>query len=220
MTTPLPLPSGIKFEEYIFRPVRPRDVSRMVGRRTEAADFGTPYHTLSAATVWLEDEQYDEMEAWLADVTDGGGLFLAYDVFRPRPRAYGLEPLSGTRHGGGAFDGTATLTTVTSAREVVVSNLPTSFAINRMARIGFRRSALVRSLHSVSETVVAANGVATVKFRYGLDPMFVPSGTTVDFEKPACVMMLDPNFDPPKAWNGRRVSFTAEEVFFSEPPEE
>lgn len=219
MPTPLALPASIGFEEFDLSPVRTRDASAMEGRRTETADSVTPYWKLSASTQYLEDAPYDEMDTWLTEASDGGQCFLAYDIFRPRPRAYGSSPLSGTKHGGGAFDGTATLDTVTSPREVVISGLPSTFAINRGARIGFRRSALIRSLHTVVEAVTAVAGVATVKIRYGLDAMFVPTGTAVDLEKPACVMQLDPGFSAPKAWSGRRVSFSANEVFFSEPPE-
>ncbi len=217
MAAPYLLPASIGFEEYQLAPVRTKDVSAMEGRRTETADSGTPWWKLSATTQpLLDDALYDEMDAWLMDVVDGGGCFLAYDVFRPRPRAYGDLPLSGTRAGGGAFDGTATLQTVTNTRQVTVSGLPAGFIINRGCNIGFRRSPLVRSLHMVTEAVTAnGSGVAVVKFRFGLDPLFVPAGTTVDFEKPSCVMGLDPEFSAPKAWSSRRVSFSAQEVFYS-----
>lgn len=216
MPDPFSLPAGIGFVEYDLTPVRTKDVAMMEGRRSEEAESGTPYWTLAATTGDLTEERYDEFQAWLMDVSDGGGSFLAYDVFRPRPRAYGDQPLSGTRAGGGAFDGTATLDAVTNARQVTVSGLPAGFIINRGCNIGFHRSSLVRSLHIVTEDVAAnGSGIAVVKFRYGLDPLFVPTGTTVDFEKPACVMTLDPGIATPKAWRSRRVSINAQEVFFS-----
>lgn len=216
MAAPLSLPSSIGFTEYDLSPVRTKDMAMMEGRRSEEAESGTPYWTLSATTGHLENSQYDELQAWLMDVSDGGGCFLAYDVFRPRPRAYGDVPLSGMRAGGGAFDGTATLDARTNARQATVSGLPAGFVINRGCNIGFRRSSLIRSLHVVTKAVTAnASGVAVVEFRYGLDAMFVPTGTTVDFEKPACVMTLDPGFATPKAWGSRRVSINAQEAFFS-----
>lgn len=216
MVTPLLLPEAIGFEEFDLAPVRTRDTAAMEGRRTETAESGTPYWRLRASTQYLEDEPYDEMDAWLMDASDGGQCFLAHDIFRPRPRAYGDVPLTGTRAGGGAFDGTAILDTVTSARQVTISGLPEGFVINRGCNIGFRRSAAVRSLHRVTEAAAADSlGVAVVKFRFGLDPLFVPTGTVVDFEKPACVMQMDPDFTAPKGWSSRRVTFNAIEVFFS-----
>lgn len=190
-------------------------MASMEGRRTETADSVTPYWTLRASTTLLQFRAYDDMSAFLMEASDGGQCFLAFDIFRPRPSAYD-KPLSGTRAIGGAFNGTATLVSVQSARQVMVSGLPAGFIINRGCNVGFRRSSLVRSLHRVTEDVTAgSDGIAVLKFRYGLDALFVPAGTTVDFEKPCCVMQLDAGYSSSKQGISGKFSFTAQEAFYS-----
>lgn len=214
MADPLSLPST-GFEEFELTPINTRDTAMMEDRRTETAGFGTPYHTLSVQTQYLDDDEYDDVDTFFMEASQAGACFLAHDVFRPRPRAYGNTPLSGTKAGGGAFDGTAAVSAV-AAYQATVTGLPDGFQINRGARIGFRMSALVRSLHLVTEAVTAdASGVAVVKFKFALDTQNFTTSATVDFEKPSIPMMLDPGFSAPKAWSGRKASFSATEVFFS-----
>ena len=136
--------------------------------------------------------------------------------YRPRPRAYGSSPLSGTKAGGGAFDGSAVLQDVTSSTEIVVSGLPAGFAFNRGCLIEVNKSASVRSLHRVTADATAnGSGVATVFIDLPLNTsVFTSANSTIQLEKPSCLMMVDPGWSVPKAWSAREASFTATEVFF------
>lgn len=208
---------ALDFTEFDMRPVNTRVANTMLDRATETADFGTPYWRLfNAQSNHLEPDQIDEAEAFLTAASKGGNVFVCHDVFRPRPRAYGSTPLSGTKAGGGAFDGSAELTTVTSSTEIVVSGLPAGFALNRGCLVEVNKSSTVRSLHRVMADATAnGSGVVTLNIDFPLDTgVFTTANSTIQFEKPSCLMMVDPGWSVPKAWSARVASFSATEVFF------
>jgi hypothetical protein len=201
-----------------FDPVRPRDTDRMEGRRTEAQSFGTPYWVARYASRPLLREEYGIMDAFMMQAGDDGETFLAYDAFRPRPVAHdnGL-PLSGTRAGGGAFNGQAVLQSITNSRTIVVSGLPAAFKLSVGDYVEIRKSLWERSLHRIMAPATAnGSGVVTLSIKYGLDTGIFTTGNTVHFEKPSCTMQIDPgSYDGKKSWANRSPSFSATEVFFS-----
>jgi hypothetical protein len=139
-------------------------------------------------------------------------------VFRQRPIAHDDgSPLSGTRAGGGAFDGTATLQSITDSRTVVVSGLPASFQFRAGDYVEFAGSASVVSLHRIQEDAQAdALGVVTLSIKYSLDLQHFTTASVVNFEKASCLMQIDPgSYSGPKSWADRKPSFSATEVFFS-----
>lgn len=208
---------ALPFVEFDMRPINTRFGNTMLDRATETADFGTPYWRLySARTGWLTDAQIDEADAFFTQASKGGNVFVCHDYSRPRPRAYGSSPLSGTKAGGGAFDGSAVLQTVTSSTEIVVSGLPAAFAFNRGCLIEVNKSSTVRSLHRVMADAAAnGSGVATLSIDFPLNTsVFTAGNSTIQLEKPSCLMMVDPGWSVPKAWSAREASFSATEVFF------
>ncbi|MCY0146140.1 hypothetical protein OEG84_25050 [Hoeflea sp. G2-23] len=210
----LPFPA-LSFEHFDMRQVNTRLNNTMLGRKTETADFGTPYWRVSAATGFLSDEKIDEADAFFTEASKGGNVFACYDYYRPRPRAYGDTPLGGTKAAGGAFDGSAILSTGTDSRTIVVSGLPDSFALNRGCLVEVNKSSSVRSLHRVMADATAnGSGVVTLTIDFPLDTTVFTSGnSTIQLEKPSCLMMLDPGWSMPKAWSDRVASFSATEVF-------
>ncbi len=213
--TVLPFPD-LQFQQFDMRQVNTRLNNTMLGRKTETADFGTPYWRLySAQSIHLEPDQIDEADAFFTEASKGGNVFVCHDAYRPRPRAYGDIPLSGTKAGGGAFTGAAVLTTVTDSRTIVVSGLPASFALNRGCLIEVNKSSSVRSLHRVMADATAnGSGVVTLTIDFPLNTTVFTSGnSTIQLEKPSCLMMLDPGWSMPKAWSDRVASFSATEVF-------
>ncbi|WP_420406907.1 hypothetical protein [Hoeflea sp.] len=212
----LALPA-LRFVEFDMQPVNARVRSAMLGRATESADFGTPYWRLNAAqTNALTDAEIDEADAFFTEASKGGNVFACHDYYRQRPRAYGSDPLSGVKAGGGAFDGSAELTTVTDSRTIVVSGLPDSFEVNRGCLVEVNKSSTVRSLHMVMADATAnGSGVVTLTIDFPLNTtVFTAANSTVQFEKPSCLMMLDEGWSLPKARGSRRASFSAVEVFF------
>jgi hypothetical protein len=213
--TVLPFPD-LPFEAFDLEPVSTQEVSPMEGRATETADFDTPYWRLtSARTPKLNNGELDIVDAFFMRAALGSTVFECHDVYRPRPRAYGASPLSGTRAGGGAFDGTATLSAVTDSRTIVVSSLPAEFAFELGAMVEIRRSSTVRSLHRIMEAATAnESGVVTLSILFPLDTqVFTTANSIVNFERPSCLMKLDPGASAPKARADRRARFSAREIF-------
>ncbi|KRD56476.1 hypothetical protein [Ensifer sp. Root278] len=222
MPDPVPLPKftdGRKdWAECRFDPIQPRNSDQMEGRRTESQTFGTPYWVASYVTRPLLRPEFGVMDAFMMQLDDNGQTFLAHDVFRPRPLAHdtGL-PLSGTKAGGGAFNGDAVLQAITNPTTIVVSGLPAGFRLSAGDYAEIRKSQLVRSLHRIIAPATAnGSGVATLTIRYGLDTGVFNTTCTVHFEKPSCTMQIDPgSYDGKKSWANRSPSFTATEVFYS-----
>lgn len=217
MTDPINLPD-IGWREVIFDPIRPRDTNRMEGRRTEAQTFGTPYWIAQYKASLLGFEDFGKLDAFIMSAGDDGETFLGYDVFRPRPIAMNTgAPLSGVKAGGGAFNGTAVLTTITDSRTVIVGGLPAGFVLSQGDYIEFRMSPLVRSLHRIMAAATATGaGVVTLKIKYGLDTQHFTTAAVVNFEKAACVMQIDPgSFSGVKSKRYGDLPFSATEVFFS-----
>ena len=205
-----------------FDPIVPRDVDRMEGRRTEAQTFGTPWWKASYGAPWLSERDFGIMDAFMMQAGDGGEVFRAYDVFRMRPIAWtearGNVPLSGIRAGGaGAFDGTATLSSITNRRQILVTGLPAEFQFRAGDYVEVVKSASLISLHRIMEDVKAGlAGTVSLKIKYGLDTTIFAGAAKVNFEKPSCLMQIDPgSYSGPKAWSSRNPSFSAQEVFFS-----
>lgn len=221
MPTVIALPDILGWTSVSFDPIVPRATDRMEGRRTEAQLSRTSWWTGTWSAPFLEEIDMGKMDAFMMMAGDSGEVFRAYDAFRPRPIAWaiahGNTPLAGTRAGGGAFDGTATLDTITNSRQVFVTGLPSNFQFRAGDYVEFAMSATLISLHRLIEDAQAGpDGTVTLKFRYGLDTEHFNPAATVNFEKPSCLMQIDPgSYRGPKAWSARNPSFSAQEVFFS-----
>ncbi|MHB2265655.1 hypothetical protein [Aliihoeflea sp. PC F10.4] len=205
----------IGWEDVRFDPVQPRNASRMEGRRTEAQTFGTPYWVASYGATFLKPHQYGLMDAFMMRAGDGQEVFRAHDPLRPRPVHY-ILPLSGTRAGGGAFDGTATITART-ATSLTISGLPAAFRFRAGDYVEVRKSASLISLHRIMADATAnGSGVVTLSIRYPLDLQTFTLPLTANFEKASCLMQIDAgSYQGQKSWSSRSPSFTAMEVFYS-----
>jgi hypothetical protein len=214
MADPISLPN-IGWRECVFDPVDPSNTNRMEGRRTETQFFGTPYWTANYQATWLDRDKFGEMDAF---VMRGREIFLGYDAFRPRPIAMDTGvPLSGTKAGGGAFNGDAFLQAITGTTQLNVGGLPAAFVFSYGDYVELRMSSLKRSLHRiVSPAISDAGGFVTLEVRYPIDRDHFTSSATVHFEKPSCTMQIDPgSYSGAKSWDNREPSFTATEVFVS-----
>ncbi|MCJ8053896.1 hypothetical protein MUU55_11400 [Shinella curvata] len=192
----------------------------MERRRSEIMSSMTPYWRASFKTVPLEEVEYGRFDAFVMESGPRGSPFIGYDLSRPRPIAHDEgKPLSGTKAGGGAFDGRAVLDTITDSRNVVVSGLPAGFKLSAGDYVEFRMTLLTRSLHRITADATAnSSGVVSLRIMFGLDTQNFNTAAVVDFEKPATVMMIDPgSVQAPKSWGDRSGSFSATEVFIYEP---
>lgn len=215
----LDLPSIRGWKDGAFDPIRPARSNQMRGRRTERLLQGAPYWTASFQSVHLTYEDFGLMDAFRMQM-DGGGVFRAYDPMRARPIAHDKhdgQPLSGTKAGGGAFSGSATLVEIISPTKVRVGGLPAGFRLSIGDYLCLAMATLVVSLHRITAPAVAeSGGVVTLDILHPLDTQHFTTASVVHFEKPFCLMQVDPSsWDMGKPVSGERpVSFSAQEVFF------
>ncbi|RVE84775.1 hypothetical protein [Sinorhizobium meliloti] len=217
MPDPILLPT-LPWRDCQFDPINPTDVSMMEGRRSEEQAAGTPFWKAQYTTNWMTPAFYGLFDAFVMKSSSRGAPFLGYDLFRPRPIAHNNgKPLSGTKAGGGAFNGGAVLQSITNSRTIVVSGLPAGFKLSSGDYVELRKSVLIRSLHRIVENATAnTSGVVTLSIMFGLDTQHFTTSATVHLEKPSCVMSIDPgSVAAPKSWAGREASFSATEMFFS-----
>lgn len=190
----------------------------MEGRLSEEQAAGTPFWKVQYTTNWMTPAFYGLFDAFVMKSSSRGASFIGYDLFRPRPIAHNNgKPLSGTKAGGGAFNGDAVLQSITSSAAIVVAGLPAGFKLSPGDYVELRMSQLVRSLHRIVENATAnASGVVSLSIMFGLDTQHFTTAASVHFEKPSCVMTIDPgSVAAPKSWAGREASFSATEMFFS-----
>ncbi|MCO5966083.1 hypothetical protein [Sinorhizobium meliloti] len=217
MADPIPLPM-LPWRDCQFDAINPTDVSMMEGRLSEEQAAGTPFWKAQYTTNWMTPAFYGLFDAFVMKSSSRGASFIGYDLFRPRPIAHNNgKPLSGTKAGGGAFNGDAVLQSITSSAAIVVAGLPAGFKLSPGDYVELRMSQLVRSLHRIVENATAnAKGVVSLSIMFGLDTQHFTTAASVHFEKPSCVMTIDPgSVAAPKSWAGREASFSATEMFFS-----
>ncbi|AEG06837.1 hypothetical protein [Sinorhizobium meliloti] len=217
MADPIPLPM-LPWRDCQFDAINPTDVSMMEGRLSEEQAAGTPFWKAQYTTNWMTPAFYGLFDAFVMKSSSRGASFIGYDLFRPRPIAHNNgKPLSGTKAGGGAFNGDAVLQSITSSAAIVVAGLPAGFKLSPGDYVELRMSQLVRSLHRIVENATAnASGVVSLSIMFGLDTQHFTTAASVHFEKPSCVMTIDPgSVAAPKSWAGREASFSATEMFFS-----
>lgn len=170
-----------------------------------------------ATVVMHVKSMFGLFDAFIMKADARGKPLLAHDVFRPRPIAMDTgAPLSGTKAGGGPFNGDVFFQAV-SANTLYLGGLPAGFIFTAGDYVEVRASVLKRSLHRIIEpTVSDANGFATVEIMYPLDTQNFNATCTGHLETPSCLMMIDPgSVTAPKSWGSREGSFSATEIFFS-----
>lgn len=213
MATIIDLPCGVGLTSTRFDPIRSRKTARMEGRRTEEDVSPEFYWVASYSTPTKSLRHFGELDDF-AMAIDSGAFFRAFDTTRPRPVKYINGALSGTKAAGGAFDGTASLQSITDSRTIVVSGLPAAWQLRVGDYIELRQSPEVVSLHRVAEDVASnASGVATIKIRFALPPGIFSAGATVNFEKPSFLAKTDPgSFNAMRRREDRSISFSAQEM--------
>jgi hypothetical protein len=136
------------------------DTSRTAGGEVNFQEkIGGTLWALALTTKPLGERDYSAVHAWYQSFRGGAYSFKAYDVRRCWPLAYGPAVLALTRFGGGAFDGTCSVTAA-GGSAVSLSSLPANYQITTGDYLSFPwrgRQQLVKFLQSVN-----ANGAGVV----------------------------------------------------------
>ena len=127
------------------------------------------------------DAEMRAVEAWVASLRGGIKTFIGSDLRRLTPAAYPSGVTALTRHGGGAFDGSATSFSLSGDRATLTLNgLPSTLAITAGDFIDFRWTtggAARRHLVQALESVTASAGVAAFDVDPAVHSVVPTSGT-------------------------------------------
>ena len=123
ITYPRSLPSFLTSGEVDLRLNKGTTGALMRGGGVQTVQHAQPFWDLAWNTPPLTKAQKAELTAWWESLRGGLKTFLAYDPSTGYPVAYASEAavLALTRYGGGSFDGSFALTTV-SANELRAAN--------------------------------------------------------------------------------------------------
>lgn len=190
------------FTDCEFKLVRGDVINRTYRGQVQTMELADPYWTIKATTNFLDKVKRAQWQAWANSLKGSIKTFYAYDPEKTYPLAYGRAVLSLLRHGGGAFDGSATLTGSTFDT-LSLSNLPDNYQFVEGDHISIAITGAKLSLHEVIEAVTGdASGVATVT----VEPPIVGAPTLAagaQLIKASCEMVMTPNtFSAPAAGSG------------------
>lgn len=214
MATIIDVPCGVGLTSPRFDPVRPQNVARMEGRFTERDVFATAYWVADYVSPTTRLAHIGELDAFFMAIEDGA-FARCFDMTRPRPLEYLKGALSGVRAGGGAFDGTATLSAIVNSRTLTITGLPANWQLRAGDYLEVRQSPTVLSLHRVAaDAKASAGGLVSVQIRFALDLQNFTTAAIVNFEKPSFLGQIDPgSYQAARRRGDRGVSFSVQEVF-------
>lgn len=195
-------PFGVR--SCVFEPREMQARSGTRGGLLQVVSLGPTVWQMRYELVVQTEDQAAEWEAWLLSMRGGLKLFKAWHPLRRYARNYPSGYGALTRHGGGAFDGTATLTAVGGSLDTLtLSTLPSTFQFKVGDMVSFPYTSTSQSLHQVVEAATASGGVATI----AVEPTVragVTTGVTATVDKPWCHAVLDPGAKVEWEGPGRR----------------
>jgi hypothetical protein len=162
----------------------------------------------------LTNLQLVEWRAWWVSLRGGIMPIYGYDPKLPYPVRYPGGVSSLTRAGGGAFDGTATITAI-ATRSITLGTLPAGFILTAGDKIGLIHGTR-RSLHMIVESVTAnGSGVATVSVEPKIPTTIFSTSSTANLVRPVCRMMVvADSWSNPTDIDAEPISFAAEQQGF------
>lgn len=176
-------PRQLPFSGSIFGPGSDLSLRRGDARNQDGAgmleviELADPLWQLRIVTKPLRPTIRAQWKAFLLSLQGGIQLFYGYHPILQYPIAYGVGVLGLTRNGGGAFDGTATLTAKTSFT-LSLSNLPSTYIATPGDMISVPLTTGARMLHVVIEGGTAVAGALTVSVNPAVRTETVATGST------------------------------------------
>ncbi|ETR75070.1 hypothetical protein X566_20160 [Afipia sp. P52-10] len=155
ITFPRAMPTD-KFETSAFELVRNEAINR-AGGRIISHELFDPYWSFKATTIPLYAADRARWRSWALSLKGAANPFLAFDPESVYPLTYGAAVLQLARAVGGAFDGTATVTT-TTATTISLSGLPANYEASVGDNVSIQLTTGRRTLHVVQEPVTGSAG--------------------------------------------------------------
>ncbi len=207
-TYPLMMPTtGVRSTS--FELVEIDAVNELVSGATPATQIAPPYWDISITTANLQrrTSRYRLWRSFLDSLRGQKKIGLFYDADAPRPANYIGGIVGMTKAGGGSFDGTGDVDTVTNIRQVTISGLPASFVLLNSDYIEFRKGGR-SSLHRlISDSTANGSGVVAIYFEPALSQYF-DATSTFNLEKPCCEGFKVGKVDDQRDLEGGAISFS------------
>lgn len=205
----------LPFENASFDPLYQQTKAPLRGGLVQVANIGTELWKISFKTHAMEYEDALDYAAWLHSLRGGARLFKAWHPLLAYPINYPDGFAGMTRAGGGAFDGTCTLTAIGGSRDTItLSTLPAAYVFKRGDMVSFPMGSS-QTLHRVVASATAdGTGDATLTVEPTI-PLAATTSVTAVLVKPWCLAVLDAEsvngpFEPGQIG---RVQFSAVQTF-------
>lgn len=224
ITFPRDLPAGNIWRDTCrMTPLYAQVAAPTRGGLVQVANIGRDRWGFQFETVPLIEPQAHEVAAWVRSLRGGVRLFKARFPLRDYLIAYPSGYGGMTRSGGGAFDGTATLSAVGATLDTVsLSTLPAGLVFKAGDLLSIAYASGVQGLHEVMEPETAGGGGAVT---LTVEPTVLPGfaiGATVRLAQPFCLAVLDSRSQAPVRWSTGRpgtrrgvVAFSAVQTFLA-----
>lgn len=218
ITYPRTLPSFLTAAETVLRLNKGTTSALLRGGGVQTVQHSQPYWDFTWTTPPLTRAQKAELTAWWESLRGGLKTFLAHDAARAYPQAYSSESevLALTRHGGGAFNGTFGLTTVSANELRSSAATPAAPALLKLTAgdmISVTQSSRY-SLHRIVETVTATStGTFTSSNPISIEPaittsLFTAGSAVANIVKPVAEFVPDDSrFDATQTLNASPATF-------------
>ncbi len=190
ITYPRALPAT-RFARSNFQLQRYNSVNLIEGGATEGFDVADPRWRGLFLSRPVAEPDIGVWEAWGESLDGVMKRFLGYDTKRPFPRSYPNGFAGVNRAGGGAFDGTATVTALT-ASTIGLSGLPANMPLKVGDVVSLVQSAKYGRFRILEDVTGSAGGVATVTVRPFVLTNIFTTAAQANFDKPKAEMIVEP----------------------------
>ncbi|MBA5779500.1 hypothetical protein H2509_20410 [Stappia sp. F7233] len=192
ITYPRELPVA-NIERAVFELGRDININARRGGGLQVVERGEARWRVEVTFGVMQRPDYQKVRAWWLSLQGGMREFLLHDPAHPRPIIYRTGFAGMTRHGGGAFDGDASVTALTPTA-LTISGLPTAFDLKAGDYVGLSEGGK-RGLHMITEDATAAAGVVTVTVEPFVRTNIFTTAAAVHFDKPKAIFIPEPNSD-------------------------
>ncbi|WP_375458890.1 hypothetical protein [uncultured Enterovirga sp.] len=181
---------GVLSSQFEIR--RFMSTNQLAGGTTQVREAAEPRWMAEFTYAPMGRAAFQQLQAWLDTLRGGLRFFLAHDALKPYPVGYGKAALLAlTRAGGGAFDGTATLSSI-SATGFTLTSLPGGFALKAGDHIGLVQSGRFGLFRIVEDATASGGGAVTLTVEPRVPTNLFTTGALAHLVRPSCTMILDP----------------------------
>lgn len=185
------------------------------GNRQQVSNLAPDLWVMEYATPKLSYWDAMDTMAWLYSLRGGRRTFKARHPLYTYPSGYRSGFTGLTRAGGGSFDGTCTLSAISTDRSTVtLSGLPAGFTVATHDLLSFPMGTSRCLVAALEAATANGSGVLSVVVEPEL-PLDATTGVTATFNRPWCLAIIDDKSirGPLKPGHAEAITFTATQTY-------